>query len=288
MNTFKCPLCNKNFVSIQTLESHVEKHHAEQLESGISPEQYVFNMRNHKTSGTCIMHGKVSSCRKTTEFNKKTRKYNRICSNPKCKTAYVEEFKNRMINKYGREHLLNDPEVQKLMLGNRSISDTYKFSDGTSIVYTGTYELEFLQYMNLALEWPSEDLISPAPFTIYYEFEGNKLFYIPDFYIPSLDLIVEVKGTNKHYQKREEAKEKAKDNAAQKTKHNYIKIVDKDYDDFLSGLIEGIWYISKSNEKVITVNESVLLEDPAVILDMLDGSKTVLLNEEFEGQFSDG
>ena len=43
---------------------------------------------------------------------------------------YREQFKKRMIDKYGRVHLLNDPEQQRKMLQNRKISGYVEFKDG--------------------------------------------------------------------------------------------------------------------------------------------------------------
>jgi len=274
MSSKSCPLCKSSFASEEGLEAHVEKKHPEQLE-GMSAARYLFNLRNRKTEGLCIMRKRVPSCRKTTEFNEKAKRYNRLCGNAACKTAYVEEFRKRMLRKYGKEHLLDDPEVQKAMLSNRSISDTYKFRDGAKFVYTGKYEAEFLEYMDLALEWPSEDLTGPAPFVLPFTYDGNQVFYIPDFYVPSLDLIVEIKGTNAHYQAREKAKEAAKDNVARGSGHNFIKILDRNYDRFLEGLMEGRWKVPVSQEKQITVNEAALIAcDPVALLEGMG-----LLNE---------
>jgi len=48
-------------------------------------------------------------------------------------------FKKRMIGKYGKPYLTNDPEQQKKMLANRKISGVYQWSDGSgALPYTGT------------------------------------------------------------------------------------------------------------------------------------------------------
>jgi hypothetical protein len=266
MNTHKCTFCNKEFASMEGLENHIEKFHKEQI-GDLSGANYLFNLRNKKDYSNCVV--KAPGCKIKTTFNEKSKKYNRICNNPKCKEEYVKLFKDRMVKKYGKEHLLNDPDIQKNMLGNRNISGTYKFSDGTLFKYTGTYELNFLQYLDIGLNWATEDLISPAPFVVPYKFEDKERFYIPDFYIPSLDLVIEVKGLNKHYQTRDKKIENAKDKALEKSKHNYIKIVDKDYDEFLEGLIERKWKIIEIEEKRVTVNEDILLS----------GDYSLILNE---------
>jgi hypothetical protein len=188
-----------------------------------------------------------------------------------------------MVHKFGKSHLLDDPEMQKLMLGNRSISDKYHFRDGVIFGYTGEYEREFLEYMDLALEWPSVDLTGPSPFAMPYEYEGKQVFYMPDFYIPSLDLIIEIKGTNAHYQEREKGKELVKDKVAASSGHNYLKILDRNYDEFLEGLIERRWNIAPSKEKQITVNEAALIScDPRTTLQEMDKAEELVLLESCE------
>ena len=80
----------------------------------------------------------------------------------------------------------------------------------------------------------STEVISPSPIVVDYMYQGKKHFYIPDFYIVPYNLLVEVKGTNNHYQKRDYTKETIKDEAARNSSYNYVKIVDKKYDPLLA------------------------------------------------------
>ena len=60
------------------------------------------------------------------------------------------------------------------------------------------------------LKLNSSDVVSPAPQIFDYVYEGKKHFHIPDVYITSLNLIVQVKSAeNKHYRARDIEKEKA-------------------------------------------------------------------------------
>jgi len=251
----KCPICTKTFLNEEGLETHINKKHYEQL-NGISSKQFLFNLRNKKDSGRCIMYEKVKSCKINTTFNEKTGKYNRICDNPVCKEEYVKEFKNRMKKKYGSEHLLNDPKKQREMLSQRRISGEYVWSDGTKFLYTGTYEKEFLKFMDLLVEWPSYDIISPAPINVKYDYENETLFYIPDFYIPTLNLIIEIKGTNGHYEERDREKQLTKDKALNDSSFNYLKILDKDYNSFIVGLRKNIWKV-KEKDRVLKENSEI-------------------------------
>lgn len=229
--TFKCPFCEKKYVQKPSLYTHMDKEHKEQL-NGLQPAQVYFNFKNKKDGGKCIM------CGKPTPFNFTTEKYERICSK-KCKDAYARQFKERMMKKYGKTTLLNSPEVQKKMLANRKISGTYEWSEQPEykFAYTGSYELDFLQFLDVFMNWNPNDLHAPCPFVIEYMYKGKKHFYIPDFYIPSLNLVIEVKSfENKHYRERDVQQEKAKDLAVKKGKYNYFKVHDKYYDDFFEYL----------------------------------------------------
>ena len=132
------------------------------------------------------------------------------------------------------------------MLKNRNISGTYTFSDGkTKLDYVGSYELDFLKFYDLELKGSPLDLIE-CPFTFEYIYENARHFYIPDFYIPTLNLIIEIKDgaesnqTNQAIINSSQVKEKLKDQAViDAGKFNYIKIRDKHYDDFIQ-LIEVI------------------------------------------------
>jgi hypothetical protein len=234
MKKYPCPCCSDVFISDTYLERHVEKKHPEMLH-GLPVSQFLFNMRNKKNTnfGSCIV------CKSNTTFNLVTKKYNRLCNNPKCKETYVKTFKARMKKKYGTEHLLNDPDKQKEMLVSRKISGKYKYGK-KEITYTGDYELDFIVFLHRILHFPEEDIISPAPMTFKYKFGNVEHFYIPDFYFPSMHLLVEIKASdNKHYRLRDIDQEKAKDAIAIKSGFNFLKIYDKDYTNFLEMIEKG-------------------------------------------------
>lgn len=228
---FKCKICKEQYKSIEGLYEHIEEEHEEMIPKDMSVQQYYYFMKTGKTHGNCVI------CKGATSWNPATNKYNRICKNPKCKEKYVEIFRERMIGKYGKVHLLNDPEQQKKMLANRSISGEYLWSDDKhKIPYTGSYELDFLKTLDLFFNWDPSDIMMPSPHVYYYEYEGEKKFYIPDVFIPSLSLEIEIKdggdNPNKHHkiQAVDKVKEKKKDEVlkSQKTFH-YMKLVNKNY-----------------------------------------------------------
>ena len=63
---------------------------------------------------------------------------------------------------------------------------------------------------------------------------------MPDIFINSLNLIIEIKGTNNHYQKRDLELQNLKEDAVVQNKEfAYIIVYDKKYDDLVN-LIENL------------------------------------------------
>lgn len=245
MKRIKCPLCNDSFTKVEGLYEHLEEDHDDEMPADYSASRYYYYTKTGKTHGSCVV------CKKDTEWNESTKKYHRFCGNPKCKDAYVKEFRKRMIGKYGKSTLLNDPEQQKKMLANRSISGKYKWSDGTEKTYTGSYELDFLKFLDVFMNFESSDVMTPSPHTYYYIYKGEKHFYIPDVYIPSLNLEIEIKdggdNPNMHHkiQEVDKVKEELKDEVMASVKdYDYLKIVNKQYGPFFE-------YLNKRKEEVI-------------------------------------
>ena len=94
------------------------------------------------------------------------------------------------------------------------------------------------------MDYDASDIIMPSPHTYYYEYEGKQLFYIPDAYIPSLNLEIEIKdggdNPNMHHkiQDVDKVKEKLKDDVVISSKINYLKIYNKGNNRFLKYLNE--------------------------------------------------
>lgn len=239
MAKYKCKICNKQYVDLSSLLNHIEHKHKEMIPEDMNVNQYYYYMKTGKTHGNCVM------CKQPTEWNKNTNKYNRFCNNPSCKEKYREIFKKRMIGKYGKTHLLNDPEKQREMLAHRKISGEYEWSDGTKTTYTGTYDLDFLTLLDDFFEWDPNDISMPSPHNYSYMYEGVEKFYFPDVFIHSLDLEIEIKdggnnpNTHPKIQAVDKVKEKLKDEVMMSQKSfNYIKIYNKNYINFFNFLKE--------------------------------------------------
>ena len=260
-----CKFCDYFCYDPDDYTSHLEKKHFESIPKNMTPDQFAYYLRTGKDHGNCII------CKNNTSWNKITHKYNRFCNNPKCKERYRDIFKKRMIGKYGKTTLLDDPEQQKKMLANRKISGKYLWRDHVhEFTYTGSYEKSFLEFLDRVMNFDADDLMAPSPHTYWYNYNGNKHFYIPDFYIPSLNLEIEIKdggdNPNMHHkiQDVDKVKEQAKDDIMMNNETNYIKIVNKKNEDFLKYLSmakdnkinnKGIYIHLVENTDTLTIDD---------------------------------
>lgn len=237
---YKCKFCDFSIIDNHIHKSeksskyrmglHYETVHKKMIPANMDGFRYFYYLITKKEQGSCI------ECKSPTKFNPLSMKYSRFCDNPKCKQIYKAERDRRMVQKYGKAYLTDDPEVQKKMLANRRISGKYKWSDGTEFTFVGSYEKDFLRFMDQELHWVSSDLFVPSPHTYTYKYKDKDHFYIPDFFIPSLNLEVEIKddGSAKKINPDSRAKDELKEQLMKSLtgKVNYIKIISKDYTEF--------------------------------------------------------
>lgn len=263
----KCKFCGYKLKDVDMYARHIESKHKDMMIPDMDGYQFIYYLTTGKTHGNCIV------CKKETTWNPVTHKYNRYCTDPNCKKKYRKMFENRMISTRGKVHLLDDPEMQRKMLANRKISGVYKWPDGSTTTYTGSYEKAFLWLLD-TLEWDPNDIMAPSPHTYVYKYDGKNHFYIPDFYIPSLNVEIEIKdggdNPNKHpkIQQIDKEKEKLKDEVMKaNTQVDYVKIVNKNHNTFLK-------YLMMSKER--TFGEK---HYPIVICDDTQVTQTVTTNE---------
>lgn len=223
----KCSFCAFQSDDIVSCGKHYETMHKRMIPSNMSGEQFAYYIKTGREHGNCVV------CKRPTKWNEKTHKYHRICS-------------IRCARKYGEIKKLTNPKVQEEMLSHRKISGEYTWSSldmngvRQKFTYTGSYELDFLKYMDQVRHWPVNDLMMPCPHLFEYTYDRQKRFYIPDAYIPSLDLVIEIKdgdpnNPNHHANRHPDimrvnrAKEKLKKEAVNKSGHHYLIIYNKEY-----------------------------------------------------------
>lgn len=288
---YTCPKCKKKFKTLNGWGNHMDTMHPDERPDGYSTSRFFYFVKTGRTNGSC------RTCKKPTSWNENSMKYNQYCDNPKCKEAYSKIAKKRMIGKYGKIHLLNDPDQQRKMLANRRISGNYRFQDGVKFGYVGTYEKNFLEMMDTLMNWPSNDIFSPSPHTYYYDYknpkdkdnEGQK-FYIPDYYIPSLNLEIEIKqqtSTNEAYNAINKVKEKLKDDVMNSNPNiHYLKINDNDFAPFFQFLMEIKDGDPTSELKPVIESDMSVPEESLALESVIENESTNLFgeNSEFESK----
>lgn len=234
---YKCPYCELR-LERDKLASHIEKDHKHMIPEGYTASRVAFNTINHKEVGHCIIDGSE------TEWNEDKKRYERLCKNPACHKAYVKMVDDRLKKARGvsKSEMLSDPKFQDKMLKGRSISGTYKFSDGGKIPYVGSYEKNFLEFMDKFLHVESKDIQAPGP-TIDYYFEGKKHFWITDFYYIPYNLVLDIKDGGSNPNTRDMAVYRAKQNAKEKAiisgkEYNYIRLTDNQFDQLIEIMLD--------------------------------------------------
>lgn len=260
---YKCPYCESR-ISRKDMSFHINDKHEEFIPQGQTSLQVAFNSVNKKTEpyGNCIM------CGEHTEWNEDKGRYERLCGSKKCHTAYVKMTEERLKKARGvtKKEMLSDPEFQEKMLNNRSISGSYKFSDGGSVNYVGSYEKSFLEFLDKVLKVKSIDIQAPGP-TISYMYKGKEHFWITDFIYLPYNLVFDIKdgGSNPNnremteYREKQVAKEKA---IAKLNTYNYCRLTDNNFGQLLHVMMEikesliDSEHVENDNNAIIRINEA--------------------------------
>lgn len=222
---YRCPFCRIT-ATRDKLISHIQDQHEDMIPEDYTAARLLYDHINHKNYGTCII------CKKPVyEWDETICRYKNLCDDPHC----MAQLKARSAKNH-----LEDPEVQKKMLAGRRISGFYKFKDGTTHSYVGSYERNCFEFMDLVLNIEGKDIMSPGP-TIYYEWNGEQHPWILDWmYIPAM-LCADVKdgGSNPNNRPMEDYRERqiAKEEAITKLgKYNYIRLTDNNFAQLLEAL----------------------------------------------------
>lgn len=237
MKTYNCPYCNVKLIR-EKLVKHIEKEHDHEIPVNYTVYRLVYDIVNNKQG-----HGNCTVCGAKTKWNEKRQKYERLCDNPKCYEEVRKTYESRMMRVYNKTTLLDDPNFQNQMLSHRRISGKYRWSDGTEFEYVGSYEKNFLEFLDKTLEYKSNEIVSPGPI-LEYDFNGTKKHWITDFLLIPYNLIVEVKEGGEHWNTNKAmATTRAKTFAKEKMitnlgVYNYIRLTQNDFGQLLSILAE--------------------------------------------------
>jgi len=253
----QCLECNEKFETSIKLNNHIIKEHGkrEYYDKHIKKEKDgICKVCGEETSFTGRLVGEHSgyemccskNCREIYKKEKRTqtnlKKYN--VENPfqseeikeKIKQSFIEhygvdnnmksskgrkEFKKSMMKNHGVEWPLQNKEI--LEKSQKSAKTIKQFKD-TDLWYQGSYELDFLEkYYEI---FPD---IKRGP-SIKYKYKEKNKVYHPDFYIPSKNLIIEIKSS---WTLTVDLEIKEKKKATISNGFKYLMILDKNYNKIL-------------------------------------------------------
>lgn len=260
MKKYICVFCN-NKIRRDKMAEHIEKEHDNELPENFTAYRMAYDIINGHLdthSGECMI------CRSKTGWNNRTQKYFRICKDPKCKQAVKDQYEKRMLRVHNKPYLTDDPKHLIAMLAGRRISGKYKWSDGSMYTYTGSYEKNFLEFLDKTMEFESRQVFCPGPVLVYKGSDGKDHKWITDFFLPDFNLIIEIKdgGDNKNnkpmFDSRERMVYKEKMITSQGT-YNYLKLTNNNFGQLLAILAELKMKINDDDTSgpIFRVNEAI-------------------------------
>jgi len=138
--------------------------------------------------------------------------------NPNKNEKVREKIKETNLDRYGFEFPVQNIDIFEKSQKTRFLRKQFR---NTDLWYQGSYELDFLEtYYD---KYPD---LERGP-SIKFLFENKNKVYHSDFYILSLNLIIEIK--NSYLYKRDKLIIEAKEKATIDNGFNYLMIIDKNY-----------------------------------------------------------
>ena len=266
-----CYYCRKYFAHKKDVVTHIEKVHSDELmRDGLDAAQAHYLSTHASLTDTKCQCG----CGRSTEWNPKTGKPYKVSSDPHCrerlrKIAQANLMKARGVDQHT---LMSDMNHQREMQKNRKIAGKYTFtSDGGAIEYMGQLELNWLKFCDTILDLPSRCIQdSPQNFTYYDPKTQTTRTYMPDFYLPDYNLIVEIKDGGNHPNGNPKFNEETKYKVALKdeamknqTDFNYIRISGTNYGPFLETLYQIVHEQNddkKPRKNIVVITESACVD----------------------------
>lgn len=227
---FICEECNATFNSQVGLGTHIGITHNTKL--------YHDKWIKEENEGICKI------CGKETKFSSKiVTGYYKTCSENCENKNRVNSIKQTLYKNFGVENVFELEEVKQKKkqtylkhfgvdhnMKNKDSFDKQQISGfnlqyfkNGNLYYRGSYELDFLE------KFCEKLTIEKGP-AINYVFDKKNRVYHSDFYIPSLNLVVEIK--NSYNAEKDKLQIQAKKEATIAKGFNYIMIINKNYDDF--------------------------------------------------------
>jgi hypothetical protein len=190
-----------------------------------------------KRKQTFIKNFGVNSYTSTNEFKEKSKQtklkkygHSNYVDQKKLKQTKLEKYgdenynnrekaKQTCLEHFGVENQMQDKEIFEKQ---QNSAHRFKFFKNTNLIYQGLYEYDFLEkYYD---KFPK---IKRGLRIKYYDINNKIRYYYSDYYISSLNLIIEIKSSWTLHKN-----DKQKEKGAVANGFNYIMIIDKNYKDF--------------------------------------------------------
>jgi hypothetical protein len=286
---YKCPYCDLK-KERKDLIRHIEMKHEDMIPEGFTPMRVAFNAINYPNN--MDYNGRCTECGGPTKWDEEKGRYDRQCGKKACHDSFVKNFEANMMKKRGVTRITQTVEGQEKMLANRGISSRYRFSDGTVMVYTGSYEGKTLEFMDKVLNCKAVDIATPGP-TMQYEYGGQLHWYISDIYYIPYNLIIEVKdGGDKpnnrsmpEYRAKQIAKE---EHIIKNTDFNYLRLTNNDFSQLLVTMSDlKLQLVEQSGERVININENMFAGIQGMMPMAASSNDVYVINRSGNNVFSD-
>lgn len=237
-NFLICEECGRLCKNLKSLGCHIIKFHK------IKPQIYYDKWIKEDNENIC------KKCEKPTAFMNLGLRYMQFCSKKCSRNSFETQEKERITNfkrygveycwqnkiirnkvqiasektcmiKYGVKNPTQNNNIFQKQQINSYCSKKYR---NTNINYRALYEFDFLEnFYNIFLD------VQNSP-SVKYKFQGKNKVYFPDFYIPSLNLVIEIK--NSYLVEKDKEQIEAKEKATIANGFKYIMIVNKNYNEF--------------------------------------------------------
>lgn len=267
----KCRYCGKSCKTRQDTIDHIEKYHSDELvKEGLDAPQAYWLTTHTGLTGRCLC-----GCNRETPWNYKTGKPCKVYPSEECRKRIRETYKSNMKRTHnGRITLLDDPEQQRKMQKSRHIAGKYKFPDGGEVDYLGKLEMNWLMFCDKVLDFTSNMIVEPPEYFKYLDKKTNTMrTYMPDYYLPDYNLLVEIKdggnhpNGNKAFQDTTRYKVEYKEDVMRnQDKYNYIRVSGTNYGPF----VEALYQIVHEQQEDGKPRKALVLISEAACVDIDD------------------
>lgn len=142
------------------------------------------------------------------------------------KLDFIKERKKKTcIKNYGVE---NPTQNEEIFIKAQKSGKKLIYHNNTGLYYRGTYEKDFLDYCS------NNNIKVSKGKTIRFTYNNKNKVYYSDFFIESINLIIEIKSS--YYYSKYLDLNKIKQLESEKQGYNYIIIIDKKYENFIYNL----------------------------------------------------